>query len=1226
GGATGAVSGGEAGGGFTVGGEESWERVNYPVALVASGSERLRLRLAYDEGVVSTQQAQGLLRHLQNLLSEMAARPEARVTSLPMLDEAEQQALLALGRGATTATKDESGATTGTASDSDNINSSAAVVRVEELILEQARLHPDTIAVTDERVAYSYAELVERAERLAARLRETGVGAEDVVSVLLPRSADAVWAMLGAWLAGAAYAPLDASYPRERLAAMVEDCGARCVISRRGAEAIGNVNDSDHSDDDSEGINDALATCTRVWLDDFEAQRAQVADAQSRGVERLSGETLAYVIYTSGSTGRPKGVGVTHRGLLNLAQWHAAEYGVTVDDRATQIASLSFDASAWEVWPALCAGATVEVVPEGARGDWVELGRWMREREITVSFLPTPIAEELLNAGVELPSTLRLLSVGGDRLRRWAEPGARYELANIYGPTEITIASNCGTVAACGVGLPPLGRAIANTQVYVLDGAGELCPVGVSGELYVGGTGVARGYINRPELTAEKFVPDAFGGQPGARLYRTGDVVRWREDGQLDFLGRQDAQVKLRGHRIELGEIESALSKHAAVGQCAVTVAEVAGTQMLVAYVAGEADAAGLREHVARQLPSYMVPQRVVKLDALPLTTNGKIDRKALPVPDASDINLFAEPQTAAQEILCDIWAEVLGRERVGIHDNFFELGGDSILSIQVVARATQSGLSITTRDLFERQTVAELSRAVSGERTTRAEKMSDGGVPLTPIQHWFMQQARQRPWHFNHAVLLADATHIDGARLQTAVERVLAAHEVFDLRYERDAESGKVRQHYAGRAVESEGTRTRRCGRVDLRVLPQAAQGRVIEEIAAHTQASLNLESGRLVAALRFEVTGSVDGNDGSTGDGGRLLVVAHHLVIDGVSWRILLDQVERVYQDLQAGRESALRGQGSSFGQWVHALVREAESEETQGELAYWVTQQPRRDERLPRDSETGANTVESSESIAVEFDKAQTDTLLREVPRRMRAQVEEVLVLGVVAALQQWSGSKSVIVECEGHGREPLAGVDVTQTVGWFTTLFPVRFTQTTEGDVTRDSRGATSDNGSVMSNGDVTIAERLREVRDRLRGVPRKGLGYGLLKYVGQAEELRDASAEVSFNYLGQWDANLGGMFRGGSESAGESQWEGEERSHLIGVNGSVSGGRLRVVWTFSRNLHKAETMERVAELFRRTVEAVAAACGEQSESPAPVEVSDLSFSDAEWKALLTAVRS
>jgi non-ribosomal peptide synthase protein (TIGR01720 family) len=399
------------------------------------------------------------------------------------------------------------------------------------------------------------------------------------------------------------------------------------------------------------------------------------------------------------------------------------------------------------------------------------------------------------------------------------------------------------------------------------------------------------------------------------------------------------------------------------------------------------------------------------------------------------------------------------------------------------------------------------------------------------------------------------------------------------------------------------------------LRSLPRAAQGKVIEQVATRVQASLHLEVGRLVTALRFEMTGDVGGSGAS---GGRLLVVAHHLVIDGVSWRILLDQVERVYQDLQAGRESALRGQGSSFGQWVHALVREAESEETQGELAYWVTQQPRRDERLPRDSETGANTVESSESIAVEFDKAQTDTLLREVPRLMRAQVEEVLVLGVVAALQEWSGSKSVIVECEGHGREPVAGVDVTQTVGWFTTLFPVRFSQATESDA--------SHNDGATSNSDVTIAERLREVRDQLRGVPRKGLGYGLLKYVGQAEELNGATAEVSFNYLGQWDANLGGMFSGGSESVGASQWAGEERSHLIGVNGSVNGGRLRVVWTYSRSLHRAETMERVAELFRCTVEQVVAACGDQSETPAPVEVSDLSFSDAEWKALLTAVRS
>ncbi|HEV2799101.1 MAG TPA: condensation domain-containing protein, partial [Pyrinomonadaceae bacterium] len=871
----------------------------------------------------------------------------------------------------------------------------------------------------------------------------------------------------------------------------------------------------------------------------------------------------------------------------------------------TQIASLSFDAAGWELWPALCAGGRVEVVPEGVRASWEELGRWMREQEVTVCFLPTPVAEEMLNAGVELPASLRLLSVGGDRLRRWAEAGAHYELANIYGPTEITIASNCGMVAATGAGLPPLGHAIANTQVYVLDPSGELCPVGVAGELYVGGAGVARGYVQRPELTAERFVPDRFSGRAGARLYRTGDVVSWRADGQLDFIGRLDAQVKLRGHRIELGEIEAVLSKFACVRQCAVAILELAGTQMLTAYFVGDAEAPLLREHAARQLPAYMIPQRFIRLEALPLTPNGKLDRKALPAPEATDFQLFAEPQTPTQEILCGIWAEVLGRERVGIHDNFFELGGDSILSIQVVARAAQYGLSLTTRDLFERQTVALLSEAAGGETATQAQSMQTGEVPLTPIQHWFMRQERRRPWHFNHAVLLADAKKIDGARLQRAVERVLASHEVFHLRYERDGQ-GQVRQHY--RSGDGGDSHARRCGRVDLRALHRTAQSKLVESVAERVQESLDLEAGRLVAAVRFEVSDSGDVDTGADTDGGRLLVVAHHLAIDGVSWRILLDQVERAYADLQTDTDSTLRTQGSSFGQWALALEREARSEETQRELAYWVKQQPCVDERVPRDFEAGANTVESSESVAVEFDAEQTEVLLREVPRRLRAQVEEVLMLGVVEALREWSGSREAVVECEGHGREPLAGVDVSQTVGWFTTLYPVRFVRESEGE--------------------ATIAERLREVRDQLRAVPRKGLGYGLLKYCAGAEQLSVPEAEVSFNYLGQWDANLGGLFTPGAESVGASQWAGERRSHVVGVNGSVHGGRLRMVWTYSRNVHRRETVERVAGLFRQTVEAVVAACAVENEAaaPAPVEVSDLSFSDAEWKALLTAVRS
>jgi non-ribosomal peptide synthase protein (TIGR01720 family) len=903
-------------------------------------------------------------------------------------------------------------------------------------------------------------------------------------------------------------------------------------------------------------------------------------------------------------------------------------------------------------------------------------------------------------------STVGTLIVAGEAcapelVAHWAAGRRMY---NAYGPTETSV---------CATRTRPLaphrritiGSPLRNLDALLLDRDLRLVPVGVPGDLYVAGAGLAEGYQRRPALTAKAFVPNPYGAS-GTRLYRTGDRGRRLPDGTIEFIGRADEQIKINGCRVEPGEINALLTRHPGVRESFVAYHRREGNGALTAYTVGDAPEAELREHLARQLPSYMMPQRFIRLDALPLTTNGKVDRRALPAPDEAETMRepaaagYAAPRTPVEALLCRIWGEVLGRERIGIHDNFFELGGDSILSIQIGVRAAQAGLTLTTRDLFEHQTIAALSETAAlelpaGDDVDAARAGGAGHAPLTPIQRWFFAQELKREGHYNQAALLADAAPLEGAHLQAAVEGVLRWHEVFNLRYERV--EGEVRQRYAGSEARQQyaggENGARRCGRADLRALPRGAQGGVIEKLATSLQESLDLVTGKLVRALRFEVTGTDDdvggaGRAGSTDDasstddagnrddagkrgvasdrdGGRLLVVAHHLVIDGVSWRILLDQVERAYGELQTGRESVPDTQGSSFGQWAHALVREAASDETRRELNYWLTQQARADERLPRDHERGANTVESGESVAVEFDVEQTDVLLRELPRRLRAQVEEALLFGVVEALREWSGRTEVVVECEGHGREPVAGVDVSRTVGWFTTLYPVRFasgvksgerrnadaTQTADATHNTDATHAAdaTHNSDATHNADATqsvnathideathtgvpVAERLGEVKEQLRAVPRKGLGYGLLKYLGSARELMSgASAEVSFNYLGQWDANLGGLFRGATESEGASQWGGEERAHVVEVHGSVHGGRLRMVWTFSRNLHERETMERVAGLFRHAVEAVITACGRDGvallrseDDTAGVEDSDFSLSDAELDDLLAEV--
>ncbi|MDX6269055.1 MAG: hypothetical protein QOD28_278, partial [Acidobacteriota bacterium] len=822
---------------------------------------------------------------------------------------------------------------------------------VHESFRRQAARTPHAVAVEDDERTRTYAELDQDSERVARALRCAGVGGGTLVGVCLERGVELVAVLLGVLKAGAAYVPLDPEYPAERLDYMIGDARVAAVVTDPALYAS------------------ALATCPTPKL--IAGELLSPCDAAvEEALPRVSNDELAYVIYTSGSTGRPKGVAVSHAALSNHMSWFCETFDVGAEDRVLQKTIVSFDASVWEFYAPLLVGGTLLLAGAGAHRDPAALVENIRRTRATIlQVVPTMLGFLVKQDNWRDCDTLRLVCCGGEALaetlRQEFSETTRAELVNLYGPTEATIDA---TYWRSADGAPlGIGRPIANATAYVLDAWGGLCPVGIAGELYIGGAGVARGYVNRPELTAEKFVPDPFSTVSGVRLYRTGDMARWRADGQLEFLGRQDAQVKLRGYRIELGEIESVIARHVGVRQCAAVIREHGGSDTLVAYVAGDTEANELREHLTRHLPSYMVPQRIVRLDALPLTTNGKVDRQALPAPDAllADENGtagYSAPRTPVEALLCRVWAEVLGREQVGIHDNFFELGGDSILSIQIGARAAQHGLTLTTRELFEHQTIAALGEAagleLAGEGSGHG--MSEGEeVALTPIQRWFFSQGWQREWHYNQAALLADAAQVDGVELQAAVERVLAAHEVFDLRYER-TESGEVRQRYAGRAAESEGsgesesTQPRRCGRADLRALPRATQGKVIEQIAARVQASLNLESGRLVTALRFEVMGSEHGADSSDGDtlGGRLLVVAHHLVIDGVSWRILLDQVERVYQDLHAGRESVLRGQGSSFGQWAHALMQEAESEETQGELAYWLTQQPHADEGLPRD----------------------------------------------------------------------------------------------------------------------------------------------------------------------------------------------------------------------------------------------------------------------------------
>jgi natural product biosynthesis luciferase-like monooxygenase protein/non-ribosomal peptide synthase protein (TIGR01720 family) len=783
----------------------------------------------------------------------------------------------------------------------------------------------------------------------------------------------------------------------------------------------------------------------------------------------------------------------------------------------------------------------------------------------------TPSWARLLLADPEAPHALRGLRqilLGGEALpaglagELW--PHVRGEVFNMYGPTETTVWSAAERLAHPAE--ITLGRPLVNTQIYLVDAHGQLAPAGVPGEICIGGQGVARGYLRRPELTAERFVPDPFGPTAGARLYRTGDRGRWRSDGRLEFMGRDDQQVKLRGHRIELPEIEAALRRQEGVREAVVLLREdVPGEPRLVAYVVPTASPAvpgeTLQTGLRALLPDYMVPAAVVHLDVLPLTPNGKIDRRRLPAPSGERPSLaqtYVAPRTPVEAALVRVWSEVLRLDRVGVHDNFFALGGDSILSLQIVARATQSGLRIATRQVFEHQTVAALAQVVTFAAARQADQGPLAGpVPLLPIQRWFFDRPRPAAHHYNQQVRLGLAPAPPVALLERAWALLLRQHDALRFRFTPGPE-GWVQ---AGTASETRSP----LATIDLRGVAPAEEAAVQRRVATAVQASLDLEHGPLARAAL------ILGGDGASD----LFLVAHHLVIDGVSWRVLLDDLQELVRQLRAGQRPALPPKTASVRDWTDVLATLAGSDELLAELPVWNAMNAPA-ARLPRDTPAGVDTAGTVGTRVVTLSREETRALVQELPARGVGQVQELLLAALVDALSAWAGEPAWRIDLEGHGREDLPGaLDVSRTVGWFTTLYPVRLEAAADPLAT------------------------LRAVKTTLRAVPRHGLGYGMLRYLAERPEARAlaqaAPAEIIFNYLGQADQVLApaGPVRASSGPAGAPRDRRQPREYGLEINGITAGGRLQLALNYGRDQHRAETIERLAEAFSAAARALVA---------------------------------
>ncbi|MFB6583975.1 amino acid adenylation domain-containing protein, partial [Streptomyces sp. NPDC056402] len=854
---------------------------------------------------------------------------------------------------------------------------------------------PDGIAVVCDGVELAYRELNEQANRLARYLVGQGVGPESVVALLMERSVDLVVALLAVLKAGGAYLPIDVEYPADRVTHMLSDaCPALVLTTSEWRYLIPQVSeDSVRLVGDTDGVDGQLGT--------------DLADDERRSA--LLPEHMAYVIYTSGSTGRPKGVVMSHQGIVNRLLWGQAEYDLGTEDRFLQKASIGFDAAVWEFFGPLVTGGGLVLAEPGEHKDPAYLAEIIRSERVTsVDIVPSMLQAFLNEPAAQRCTELRRVFCAGEALpaplaEQFAE-ALDARLDNLYGPTEAAVDVTGWRYEPGTAGVTmPIGRPLWNTRVFVLDAALRPVPVGVAGELYVAGVQLARGYLGRAGLTAERFVANPYGG-PGERMYRTGDLVRWNRDGQLEFIGRADDQVKIRGFRIELGEIEAVLGGRDEVAQVAVIVREDRpGDKRLVAYLVPvdgtDVDVDGLRAHARTALPDYMVPSAFVVMDELPLTINGKLDRRALPVPDYTTTTTTSrEPVTEQERILASLFADVLGLERVGVEDSFFELGGDSISSIQLVARARAAGLVVSARDVFRCRTVAELAVVAESAAAVGVCDVVEGesGAPwvgpvgLSPVVHWLRERGGPVDG-FRQAVLLRVPAGLDRQRLTVAVDAVLERHEALRLRLDkRDGWSLEVLP--AGVVSAQECVR-----RVDAVGLSTEAVGEVIAVEAEAAGGRLAPGRGVMLQVVWFDAGPQAPG---------RLLVVVHHLAVDGVSWRILLPDLARAWNMAVDGQEVVLERTGTSFGRWVEHLHTNALTAQRETESNLWqqvLSDGSRNGISLgDRPLDPARDVRGAADSVSVVLSAAQTEPLLTQVPAVFNGRVQEVLLAALALAV--------------------------------------------------------------------------------------------------------------------------------------------------------------------------------------------------------------------------------
>lgn len=1118
--------------------------VNFDLSLsIEETGQELIGSWEYNTDLFDAATIKRMVGHFQTLLEGIVANPQQQVSKTSILTASERKQLL---------------------SEWNNTYKDYAQDKcINQLIEAQVEQTPTRIAVVFENKILTYLEVNHKANQLASLLRQKGINRGKYVPVLMEKSLELLLSHLAIMKAGAAFVPMDPKWPIERIKEILNELNSEIVL-------VSPAKPHCH----------ALADWSCIVVDE-----QNLTDAVPNLNVAINLDDPIYAIFTSGSTGKPKGAINKHRGIVNRFFNMNDRYLPQGNDVILFTSNHLFDSCVWQMfWPLTNGDHTIITSPDFGF-DLQQIVTLIDKYQVTITdFVPSVfnILVEYISDNWKLRyqlNSLRQLLIGGEAM----SPKAIYQfksyfpsvgITNTYGPTETSIGVIFHEVPPTYTEPIPIGKPLHNVNALILDKNLNPVPIGVPGELYLGGQCVGLGYLNNETATRAVFIPNPFAEVNSKLLYKTGDLVRYLPDSTIEFLGRIDNQVKIRGIRIELGEIEAVLAKHPEVRQTVVIAPkDNSGNKRIIAYVVSNDKQVITPQELGRflkeKLPEYMIPSSFVVLDSLPLTSNGKIDWRALPVPDSSRIGLeidFVLPRNFVEETLAQVWTDVLGREQVGIHDNFFELGGDSILSIQIVARANQAGLLLTPKLLFQHQTIAELASSVTTTLPVQAEQgVVTGQVPLTPIQHWFFAQNLPESHHYNQSVLLEVRANLNQELLKQAVQQLLVHHDALRLRFTLSDGWQQVNAAVEETAVPFTV--------IDLSEFSTEEQRSHLEITAAKLQTSLNLAEGPIIRVALFQL-----GNDKP----GRLLIIIHHLAIDGVSWRILLEDLATVYQQLSQGETIQLPAKTTAFKDWAYRLVEYSQSEAIASEWNYWLAQS-RNVASLPVDYPLTKkpNTVASAAQVTVSLSLEQTQALLQDVPPVYNTQINDVLLTALVQAFYEWTGKRSLLVNLEGHGREELfENADLSRTVGWFTTVYPV-----------------------CLELGKIEhLGETLKLVKEQLRQLQNRGINYNILQYLSQDTTKRlqlEAllQAQVSFNYLGQFDQVLSKFpFLGiGKESSGMDQSILQTRSYLLEVNGYVVENRLQMDWTYSKNVYQQSTIERLAQGFIKALNCLITHC-------------------------------